>query len=116
MCSQRRTLPCTEDNGELAFYDPKTLEPLESGGLAERLSSKSVVLPNDQKTPVIPLKNGKLAGFRGQDYVIVDAPASKTDDKISMPKRCARSEGRSVLGPDGGIWNGWSAKYVRRSR
>lgn len=70
---------CTEDNGVLAFYDPKSLLPIEDNGYTEQLKPKAVTLPNGQKIPFIPLNNNRLAGFRGQDYFIIDAPPSKSD-------------------------------------
>ncbi|RAV20904.1 hypothetical protein [Paenibacillus contaminans] len=70
---------CTEANGVMAFYHPQTLEPLEAGGLEGRLSPKEVLLRNGQNVSVIKLKSGKLAGFRGQDYFIADAPAAESD-------------------------------------
>ncbi|MDU2242565.1 MAG: hypothetical protein E7E23_18510 [Paenibacillus sp.] len=70
---------CTVDNDELAFYDPRTFELLEDNGLSERVAKNWVTLPNGQRNPVIRLKQGRVAGFRGQDYFIIDAPACRDD-------------------------------------
>ena len=67
---------CMEGDGIYTFYDPKTLEPIEDRGCSEMLSPRTIILPNGQKNPFIRLKSGKLAGNRGQEYFIIDAPSS----------------------------------------
>lgn len=74
---------CTiDENEELAFYDPRTLELLAGDGWAERLTPGWITLSNGQKNPVIKLKDNRLAGFRGQDYFITEAPAAKEEHDI----------------------------------
>lgn len=59
-----------------------------------------------------------LSAYVGGDHVIYDP--SKPWDQLNNVNPCTlqpvapeliRPEGRSVLGPDGGFWTGWSAQY-----
>ncbi|WP_026021182.1 NHL repeat-containing protein [Paenibacillus senegalensis] len=205
---------CTQQEGRLRFYDPQTLRPLDPSGLEQRLEFTAIELANGQKISVKRLPSGKLAGVRGQDYFIIEAPSSaanwqqplevelkripseapptsihtlqtdttgnvwgasgfgqtifrftpqngqfwnspavcnrggevygivSTEDRLffssyvggdhivydpsapwdqlnnvnpqtlrSVAPQLIRPEGRSVLGPDGAVWTGWSAKY-----
>ncbi|TNJ63063.1 hypothetical protein FE784_27715 [Paenibacillus hemerocallicola] len=64
--------------------------------------------------------DGKLfmSSYVGGDHIVYD-PAKPWDQLNnanpktlkSVSPEYVRPEGRSVLGPDGGIWTGWSAKY-----
>lgn len=72
---------CTETDGALSFYDPLTLAPLDGAGLAEKLvPPPAVALPNGQKVTALRLASGKLAGVRGQDFFLADAPGDGAAD------------------------------------
>jgi sugar lactone lactonase YvrE len=62
---------CTEKDGQLEFFDPKTFERLDDAGLESKLSHRHSTLPNGQRIPVKPLANGRFAGVRGQDYFVI---------------------------------------------
>lgn len=59
-----------------------------------------------------------LSSYVGGDHIVYD-PAKFWDQLSNTNPRTLRSvgpelirpEGRSVIGPDGGFWTGWSAKY-----
>lgn len=70
---------CTKKDERLRFYDPQTLQELDPEGMEKRLSLNAIKLVNGQKVSVKRLPSGKLAGVRGQDYFIVDAPASAAE-------------------------------------
>jgi hypothetical protein len=58
----------------LAFYDAKTLKLLPAEGYEAKMEKTHIKIQNGEWCSFITLKNGQLAGVRGQDYFITDAP------------------------------------------
>lgn len=70
---------CVERKAGLAFYDAKTLQPLPTEGYEEKMEKTHIKIQNGEWCSFITLKNGRLAGVRGQDYFITDAPKNNAD-------------------------------------
>ncbi|MDI4645031.1 hypothetical protein [Cohnella hashimotonis] len=103
---------CTRTNGQLDFYDPQTLQPLDDAGLADQLKPSKITLANGQQLPFIELEDDRLASFRGQDYFIVDKPSSPQDYDTPQPIALAQIPAKApvteiftlVEDPKGQIW------------
>ncbi|MDG0813549.1 NHL repeat-containing protein [Cohnella rhizosphaerae] len=103
---------CTQTEGQLDFYDPRTLQPLDDAGLADQLKPSKITLANGQQLPFIELEDGRLASFRGQDYFIVDKPSNPQDYDTPQPIALAQIPAKApvteiftlVEDPKGRIW------------
>ena len=65
---------CLENNGQLSFYDAKTLEPIEDR--KSELTNNSIKIQNGQNIGYRRLTPDLVAGVRGQDYFITKHPAN----------------------------------------
>lgn len=65
---------CTQaENGILAFYSPRTLQPIYDESLIAKVASApEIELDGGKRIRAIPLQNGRMVGVKGQEYCIAD--------------------------------------------
>ncbi|WP_149241866.1 hypothetical protein [Dyadobacter sp. 32] len=70
---------CLDNKGKLSFYDAGSLQPIEGEGFDKQLVRRSMKITDSQNVSFIKLRDGRLAGVRGQDYFIVLPPADEEE-------------------------------------
>jgi hypothetical protein len=94
---------CTEKDGKLRFYDPKTFEPIEDDGtLAGKLTVNEMTVDGRHFSGV-RLKDGRLAGVNGQQYFIADRSGALSLRPIPTPAPPTHIHS-VVAAPDGKLW------------
>lgn len=94
----------------ICYYNPKT---------GEHTSTSAVTNEGGEVYGICP-KDGKifLASYVGGDHVVYDPkkPWNQYDNVNpktlkTVRENMIRPHGKSVIGPDGNVWTGWSANY-----
>ncbi|MGN6492034.1 MAG: hypothetical protein ACTHLE_08580 [Agriterribacter sp.] len=80
---------CLENKGKLFFYDAKTLQPIEGKGEND-LPIRHIKIQNGQWVGYIPIGDGLIAGLRGQEYFITQAPNPAEDYHKTIPVELKR--------------------------
>lgn len=81
---------CLENKGQLSFYDAGTLQPAAAHLYENKLPKTHIRIGNGEYCSFIRLSDGRLAGVRGQDYFITDAPENDEGYSKPMPVKLKR--------------------------
>lgn len=74
---------CLENEGQLSFYDAKTLKPIKKG--KKKLANHTIKIQNGETLGYKTLSNGWIAGVRGQEYFVATLPSNKKDRLVTLP-------------------------------
>lgn len=103
---------CTETDGELDFYDVKTLELLNMELIESKIKKwQEVSNINDKRIPsdkgigkILKLENNRLFGVRGQEYFILDKK-SEVLNLVKIPVSAPATGILTITSDDyGNIW------------